>query len=166
MMGDRFLLYRVNNGNEMPVAKKAFLSISQANAMRDEMQAVIHEIVECLEECDNLDISFSDGAEDILSEMAIFCSFARCPVSRDGYSKLVEYIPQPEGPARLVKQFALMAMALALVRGKKAIDIDVMMTIGKMAKDLIPLQRLLILEYMFAHEHSENNCQWVVTGME
>jgi hypothetical protein len=70
-------------------------------------------------------------------------------------------MPEAEGPARLAKQFKLLATALAVVRGQSKIDEDIYQLIAKVARDTMPRLRLVALEAMRRLNQREEN--WYTT---
>ena len=73
---------------------------------------------------------------------------ARSGVVRDSYKKTLEYIPDPEAPARLVKQLVTLAYSLAIVNRRKTVNIKDYSLVLKVGLDCIPKQRLLILNFL------------------
>jgi len=149
-MGERFILYRLTNGNEQKAGERAQEIVGRETEMRDEIRAAFHGF---MDQVRDLIPKFKGGCDDVVKEMlvslAIFCAHGRCPVDRDWRTGEVRYLPEPEGPPRLVKQLTQVATGLALVQGKEQIDIETFEVVKKIGKDLLPSHRLKICEYLW-----------------
>jgi hypothetical protein len=72
-----------------------------------------------------------------LCALAEFAAVARSPIHFD-YRGEIDYIPEPEGPACLVKQLALMSQALSLVRAEPETSLTTYVTACAVAQDTLP----------------------------
>jgi len=67
---------------------------------------------------------------------------------RDSYKKTLEYIPEPEAPARLVKQLATLACSLAVLDKRMEVrNKDYYLTL-KVGFDCVPRQRMKVLNFV------------------
>jgi hypothetical protein len=99
--------------------------------------------------------------DDKLATLACFCASARASVIRNRYDRTLEAMPEAEGPARLAKQFKLLATALAVVRDQRSVDEDIYQVIAKVARDTMPRLRLVVLEALLRLNAREE--QWYTT---
>lgn len=104
-----------------------------------------------------------DDIESLIVMLACFCAYGRCPVERDYRTRQILYQPEPEGPARLAKQFVQLGMGLALVHGKTCIDEKIYETLKKVGRDLITRQRLKILRTLCEQKTFEYLRSWLKT---
>src|SRR5262249_52870106 len=80
-----------------------------------------------------------------IASLAEFTALARSPVLFDHRGAL-ELAPPPEPPARLAKQFAALAEALALIGGEETVGRASFLTTYQVAQDSMPAQRRVMLE--------------------
>jgi len=147
-MGERFLIYRIERGDDEKTGRIAQDVVNKAEEMRNEIREAVHRFIKQFESLDNIEVHKDEVINSMIRSIASFCAYGRCPVRRDHYGN-VTYSPMPEGTPRLVKQFMQMAVALAIVQGKTRIDMGVYEIIKKIARDLLPTHRLKILEYLW-----------------
>lgn len=161
-LGDRFLLYRTENSNDEEMGLQAQRIVGHEEEMRQEIKQAVHTFINQL---DLKDIHFQK--DEVINHMIVilgcFCAYARCPVQRDYRDQHIQYLPLPEGPARLVKQFMQIGMGLALVNGKTLIDVEIYEIIKKIGRDLIPGQRLKILKHLWDKKAFESWGEWLKT---
>lgn len=82
---------------------------------------------------------------DLIAE---FVAIARTPITIQDYRTdfYYDYIPTPERPTRLVKQFKKLARGLAIIRNKKEVTHEEIETLYRVARDTIPQDRLTIMK--------------------
>jgi hypothetical protein len=84
-----------------------------------------------------------------LIRLAEYTARARTAVARDGYTKEIRYLPQVEGPGRLVKAYARMLGAL---RSIGCTDAETWATLVRIAVDSAPAFRTRIIQELVARE--------------
>jgi len=94
--------------------------------------------------------SISEKLRKELSMMARFVAVARTEIQRDGQTKEIEALPEPEVPTRLVKQLVSLAMGIAMAREKKDVTEDEVKLVIKVALGSIPPMRLEVLRCLTA----------------
>jgi DNA-binding MarR family transcriptional regulator len=162
-LGDRFMLYRIENTKEEAVGRIAQRMVGQEQKMRSEIRGAIHRFLDQFKNLGDIQFDQIESVNQDIVTLACFCAYARCPVDRNRWNQTVEYLPQPEGPARLVKQFMQLGMALALINGKNVIDDPIYEILKKAGRDLISAQRLSILKYLWDEEIFEYMKEWRAT---
>jgi hypothetical protein len=163
-MGERFILYRIGGEDPFIVGKKAQAIVGRESEMRDEIRSATHEFIDRFQDLDDVSIDMADAAiNDAIVSLACIVAMGRCPVQRGRSGGDVLYKPAPEGPARLTKQLTQLAMALAIVRDTNVIDLGVLTTIRKVARDLMPAYRLSIVEYLWEQQALSSNFSWIIT---
>jgi len=139
---------------------KAIRNVGKEDTMREEIRDAVHKFID---QFDMENVQFDQTPEDIESLvifLAVFCAYARCVVERDYRTQCIQYQPEPEGPARLAKQFIQIGMALACIRGKRCIDESIYETIKKIGRDLISKHRLKIIQSLWAEKVFEVLSEW------
>ncbi|MBU3684920.1 MAG: DUF3854 domain-containing protein [Mycobacterium sp.] len=101
-LGDRYLLLRMPNVDAEHQAHAALRSSEHEKKMRVELAAAMTGLIVGADKTRvHAELSEADTAR--LVKLATFTARARTAVERDGYTGELLVIPQPEGPARLVK---------------------------------------------------------------
>jgi hypothetical protein len=155
LLGERFLLYRTYNQDDKEVGRRAKEVIGREEEMREEIREAVHTFIDQFQGVNASSIRRTKAVDEKIIELARFCARARCAVSRDYRNQIVENVPQPEGPARLVKQLMQLGAGLVLVRGMDVIDDSIYETLKKVGRDLIATKRLHILYYLWHKEFVE-----------
>lgn len=86
--------------------------------------------------------------------LAEFAAVARSPIHFDHRGD-IDCIPEPEGPARLVKQLALTTQALSLVRAEPEASLTTNVTACCVGQDTLPAQRRVVLEALLDSERTD-----------
>jgi hypothetical protein len=144
-MGERFLLYRLPPTDPTTQAKRALAHAGREKAMRSELAAAIATILDNLD--DETAPKPNDQDDDRLIALATFVARARSAVERDGYTREIELIPEPEAPTRLV------VVLRRLMQGFDAIGLDreTAWTVTiKAALDSVPTLRLAVMQTLYA----------------
>src|SRR5437773_1051491 len=79
--------------------------------------------------------------KQLANEVAIL----RAHVPRDGYTREITSLPEPEGPSRMTNQFVKLARGLAWVRAKSDVTADEMTVVRRVTHDTIPAIRTRIV---------------------
>lgn len=149
VLGERFLYYRPVMVNRKNAVEKARSNKGKEDTIRQEMSDAV---------CGFLnnfvirDITCPPEIETKIETLAGLISWLRSNVSRDGYSREISYIPEPEIGTRLVKQFLSLAHGLALVRGKELITGEEYNVLCKTARDTLTNKKRLIFETLFMNK--------------
>ena len=152
-MGERFLLYRVDGGDDLGVGRRAQEIVGQECKMREEIQAAMHRFLDRFQDLRIIDIDMTNAEiNEAIVHLACIVARGRCPVNRDYRTGDILSQPAPEGPPRITKQLMQLGMGLAIVRETGAIDGGVLETLQKVARDLMPAYRRLALEYLWGQE--------------
>jgi hypothetical protein len=149
MLGERFLHYRVGDEDAFGVAGYAFRNVFEEDADREIFRQNMNTFLAQFDVDSTINVAEIEGVEERIIALAILCAHARSAVYRNRYDQSLEAMPQPEGPARLVKQFKLLAMGLATVRGDAEVNKGIYEIIKKTAKDTLPRLRLQVLKTLW-----------------
>ena len=147
-LGNRYLLYRFQSDNKArhEVATRALNDEGSELTMRKEISSAFKAVLENKLKPELVEIPLEIG--DKLASLADLVSRLRSPVSRSAYDKTVNYQPDIEGPARLVKSLAKLGKGLSALRGEKQMterEYEIVRTVGR---DTIPQRRITLIQYL------------------
>lgn len=163
-LGDRFLLYRTENPDGEAMGCQAQRIVGREEEMREEIRNSFHAFINQFNGfAENLSFQTDPKVKDMIVTLACFCAVGRTPVERDFRTRTIDYDPQPEGPARLVKQFMQLGMSLALIHGKKQIDVPIYELLKKVGHDLVSSSRLKLLRFLWDEQAHSYSGKWVKT---
>lgn len=146
MLGERFIQYRLPGVDEKKVAIMSMKNAGKSTRIREEVKQLFYNFYKGLKIPELIDdIIVSEKWINKLAELCSFVVRARAGVSRNHYTKELEYIPDPESPARLARQFIVLLKCLAIVNGKNEVTEKEYKIILKVAFDCIPYQRIIAL---------------------
>jgi hypothetical protein len=148
-LGERFLLSRVRTAPARALARRALQQRSREADWRRRLRQLVADFLATVP---LVPPPISPEISEGLCALAEFAAVARSPIHFD-YRGDIDYIPEPEGPARLVKQLALMSQALSLVRAEPETSLTTYVTACAVAQDTLPAQRRVILEALLDPEH-------------
>lgn len=164
ILGERFLMYRVKGAPARILAQRAIAQGAMwEQDQRQALRAIVAAFLETL-----LPVA-PPTPQPILEGIAALAEFtarARSAVFFDHYSKDIDLIPEPEAPGRLAKQFALLARALARVRGEPAVSLATYATVSTVASDTLPATRRVILETVVAQRGAPATTTAIATATD
>jgi len=146
ILGERIILYRPIRKNAQAEAKKA-VQRKQSNWRTEVAEEVKRLVAEAEQNISQVHIP--PWAISRLLDLAHFTAIGRTAVPRDGYNKTLKSLPEPEGPARLVRQFQKLLLGLCAVRGRTSPTKKELNICTKVARDTIPQIRLRVIEELF-----------------
>jgi hypothetical protein len=152
ILGERFLYYRISQDNPETTAKMAQEVAGRESLMRGELRKAVKEFLEHHEEAKVKDISIGGEINEKLICLACFVAGVRTGISRDRYTQAINYLPDSEGPSRLMKQLFTLGCGIAIAQGKNEIDEEVYNILKKVGRDTLPSYRNLILNEMWVRK--------------
>lgn len=170
-MGDRFMLYRNKTQNVEKMGIQAQKMVGRELEMRKEFRESVHKFINQFENMKSIKIQKDETIMHQIVYLASFCAYARCPVERDSYTRNIQYQPEPEGTPRLTKQFTQLGTALAIIHGRNIINLHIYEILKRMGRDLIAVQRLKIIRYLWDERAFECVSKWrrtkeIATGVK
>jgi hypothetical protein len=143
-LGSRWNYYRTTIGDRYEQADAARKNSGHESEMRENLSDAVIELL------DGIDLSSGDFVSDAdghrLNYLAVFASRARTAVARENYySREIELIPDPDGPARLVKSLTKQFESLQRIGLTRA---EAWKETRRVAFDSMPAQRLALIEHM------------------
>lgn len=152
ILGDRFIYYRCPADEEedrKKTARQAIKNNKRETTMRGELQRIVKAFLAQFDGKGDLP-GYSDEMSEKIVCLSNMVSRARTSVPREwSGNKDIKYVPNPENPPRLAKQFVLAACGLALVRGLTQITEEEYTVLKKIALDTIPEQRKTVIRALF-----------------
>jgi len=145
-LGDRYLLLRLPN---VDARAQALSALAQAEYEKP-MRAALAEAMTGLIASADLAAVHAPLTEDETSRLvrlAMFAARARTAVERDGYTGELQVMPQPEGPARLIKAMRRMYGALGALGVDSAARWSVL---DRIALDCAPAIRVPLMRAVLA----------------
>jgi len=140
-LGDRFLLLRLPDADVDDCGAAALRHGEHERQMRHELRAAMAQLVDSADLA-RVNRPLADDEQRRLIRLAAYTARARTAVIRDGYQREITFLPQVEGPGRLVKAYA------RLLGGLEAIGCDaniVWTTLTRIAIDCAPALRTKII---------------------
>lgn len=141
-LGERFLLYRPQTEERQDIARRALRNAGTESRMRKELGEAMEGFMLSLGDIKQRAASIPEEAENHIVILADLVAKGRAVVPRDGYERTIDYIPQPETPARLAKQLAQFGKALAIIRGRVEVGSDELEVLRKIALDTMNRNRV------------------------
>lgn len=149
-MGERFTLYRLPKIDGKVQARAAMKHAGRERQMRGELGEAAAAILEHLAEPQPL----VDDEMDYLIDLAAFVVRARSAVERDGYSREIELVSEPEAPGRLIIVLARLLSGLDAIGCDRPTAFEV---VTKAAMDSIPALRMTVLDALLEHGQLDTN---------
>jgi hypothetical protein len=142
-MGERFVIYRLPPTDAAEQARRALTHAGREVEMRSDLARAVQEQFASLD----LDATVNfDGAEtDRLITLATLAVRCRSAVERDGYSREIELIPEPEAPGRLALVLGRLLEALLVLSVPRRHSWSI---IAKVALDSMPAIRRAVLQHL------------------
>lgn len=145
-LGDRYLLLRLPDVAAEQQAAAALRSSEHEKAMRQELAAAMTGLIAGADKSRVHD-PLTDGDTARLVKLSMFTARARTAVERDGYSGELLVLPQPEGPARLVKALRRVYGGLLAL----GVDTDTAWTLlERISIDCAPAMRVAMIRALLA----------------
>jgi len=164
-MGERFLLYRNTNKDDIKSGIQALAGFGSELKMRSELREIFTKF---LNQFKKVSLTVPELTEDMqyqIVSLATLCGHGRCSVHRDPYAKdEITYLPEPEGSPRLTKQLFHLAIALMAVNEVDEITDDIYSVLVKVGTDLIPRIRFNIIKYLWDSGALEGTGNFLTTS--
>ncbi len=147
-LGERFVMIRWPRAGGTEAALRAMNQ--DCKAARLELREAVHALfgsLPCIE---------PELPKELQHEIAALAEFAvrgRTHVPRQGYSKDIIYVPEPESATRLAQQLAQLAKGSALLEGRQAVNGEDCRLVRRVAFDCIPAMRRRVLDALIAGQH-------------
>lgn len=165
VLGERFIQYRLNSVDESKLGRTAMDLIGEEKEIRKEIRHSFNSFLSQLKILPIKEIKMSEDIKKSIVQLACLCVRGRSGVVRDHYKKTLEYVPAPEAPARLAKQLATLAYALAIIDKRQKVNFKDYLLVLKVGLDCIPRQRITALNFL-AREKREFKTGEIAEGTD
>jgi hypothetical protein len=139
-MGERFVMYRLPAVDENTLARRALSHQGHESEMRDELSRAVGSLLASLP--DQEPVVLSETETQRLIALATFTVRCRSAVERDGHTREVELVPEPEAPGRLALALSRLLSGVTLIGASRT---EAWRLISKMALDCLPALRLNVI---------------------
>jgi hypothetical protein len=147
--GERFINYVLRQPDREEMTRRAILNQRNGKAKEAYLREITANFVNnCLERAFDLDIKVPKDVEDKMIQVANFCTLARSPVILNRKSGKVEWVPEPEMPARMATMLTNLVVTLGIMNIDAKISENNKRTVYRSAFDSIPGDRRLILNIL------------------
>jgi hypothetical protein len=146
-LGDRYLLLRMLEIDPDKQARAALGQNGREKEMHAELSAAMTGVITGADPAAVL-TPLDDTTLDKLAKLSIYGARARTGVERNGYTKDLEVIPQPEGPARLAKSLRQLYGGLVALGIDSATRWDIL---TRIAVDCAPAIRIPLIQALLAN---------------
>jgi len=149
-LGERFAMIRWHRPGGVEAALKAMNQDCKERAgdMRDAVHALMNGLGT---QAPDLSMALQEG----IAALAEFAVRGRTHVHRNGYSKEIEYIPEPEAATRLAQQLTQLAKGSALLAPRSSVEGEDYHLVQRVAFDCIPTARRRLLDTLIRGEKAD-----------
>jgi hypothetical protein len=144
-MGERFVIYRMPETDENAQFARALMHAGHEEAMRAEMGHAVRAVLVGIDAARNREIDLAGDEHTRLMHLVTLAVRCRSAVERDGYTREIELVPEPEAPGRLGLTLARLLAALTAIGVERD---QAWLIVAKVALDSMPKLRRLILEQL------------------
>ena len=145
-LGERFLKFRIRYGDRKKLREKARENNSKKKEMRNELSEVVEAYLESLRIPKMDDVILAKEIRSKIEKAADFLATVRSSVPRNGYTKQVDCLPEPEQPCRIIGELEALVKGIAVARGKQRVDNGDYEEITKIVKDSLPSTKLWVIK--------------------
>jgi hypothetical protein len=143
VMGERFVLYRMPEVTRRELSRRALAQRGQEPDLRDHIRGTVAAFLDTFYDCGPLPLP--SWFDELLVVLTDIVTRARSGVARDGYSRDLLYLPEPEAPTRLAKQLAQLAAAALAIGVDEA---EAWRLVRKVGWDSVPAVRCAVLAHL------------------
>jgi hypothetical protein len=144
VMGERFIIYRILQPNDIEVATKALMMSGHEVEMRQELKTAMAKFFWGIKIPKIADITLPPEIIKAVAHLASFVVIARSGIIRNAYgAKEIELIPEPEAPSRFAKQLGVLIKALAVLDKRNTVTWEDYYLALRLALDTIPRNKIL-----------------------
>jgi hypothetical protein len=140
-MGERFLLYRLPEVSRRDIARRSLSRRGHEPELRARIKTAVGEFLGQFRDCGRLELP--ESFLEPLVTLTDIITRARSGVPRDGYSRELLYLPEPEAPTRLAKQLAQLGASLLAIGLDEA---ETWRLLRKVGWDSVPAVRCGVIE--------------------
>ena len=147
-LGERFVMVRWHRPGGTEAALRAMGQNRQR--VREELRNAVSALFHSLPQRQP---ALPEKLEHRIAALAEFVVVARTHVPRDGRTKEIIYIPEPEASTRLAQQLCQLAKGSALLAGRETVTDQDVAIVQRAGMDCIPTTRRKIIEVLMRGKH-------------
>lgn len=164
-MGDRFVLYQVNQPDRVEVTKYKINQIttgvteySTMPILKEMTQQYLQRAFDAMAKSENIKLELNEKQINEIVAVADFCTMVRSGLNIDKYRNRITFVPTPEMPMRMFEQMYAIAVSFMFMRKldepdcSNEIPKEDLAVIYKIAFDSIPVVRRIALEYLTLYD--------------
>lgn len=140
-LGERFVMIRWPRAGGIEVALTAMNQ--RTGDARRELKGAVDALLRSLGKNEPI---LPEQYQHRIAALTEFTTRCRTHVPRDGWSKVIVYVPEAESATRLAQQFAQLAKGSAMLDGRGAVEEADYQLVQRVAFDCIPAARRAILD--------------------
>ena len=164
-MGDRFVLYQVQQPDRVQVTK---YKINQINTgvteysimptLKKMTEEYLQRAFDAMSKSENIKLELNEKEVDEIVAVADFCTMVRSGLNIDKYRNRITFVPTPEMPMRMFEQMYAIAISFMFMRKlddpncSNEIPKEDFAVIYKIAFDSIPVVRRIALQYLTLYD--------------
>jgi len=148
-LGERFLRLRIPATDRRERTRRSQSNREAKAKMRRELREVMVGFFRTYTDRDSSRVEIGDEWLERLVGLADIVAILRTPVSRDGYTRDVDFLPEPEIPTRLVGQLTSLGAALTGIREQATFGQEEYDILVRVAADTIPMTRMRFLRELW-----------------
>jgi hypothetical protein len=148
-LGERFVMVRWGRPGGIEAALKAMNQDCEGRAA--DLRTAVHRLVTGVSKHEP---ELSPELQQRIAALAEFAVRGRTHIHRNGRSKEIEYVPEPEAATRLAQQLAQLAKGSALVMQHAGVEDDDYRLVKRVAFDCIPAPRRRLIDALIRGEKS------------
>jgi DNA-binding transcriptional ArsR family regulator len=141
-LGERFVKFRMRSNQTDEKVRQAIKNMGRDDSMRVEVEQAVLRFLDSMPK--QPAIRLPEELVEPLTIISDFTATARSYVARDRNHN-IQYLPRPEVGTRLGKELVKLGLSLAVIRGKESPDEKELRTVGRVAEDCLPPNRLSVL---------------------
>jgi hypothetical protein len=149
-LGERFVQVRSHRPGGVVAAAVAIRGGNQKG--KDEIQTAVNNLFHGIIAGGFAQPNLSDSQINLISNLSEFCVRGRTHVPREGFSKEIIYMPEPEASPRLAQQLAQLARGSALLEGRSGVNDTDLALVRRVTMDSIRKDRRDILEVLIGRD--------------
>jgi len=160
VMGDRFMLYQIPQPNRRDMLRfklsQELLGVTEETQMPLAQELVHAYMQQAFDEMTPTPIMLPDEIQEEIISVADFCTIVRSGIIINDYTNKIQFVPQPEMPARMFEQMIALGSTLAFMRKMEDPNLDDNKALFpadfklmyKIAFDSIPVTRRIALHFL------------------
>lgn len=160
VMGDRFMLYQIPQPDRKKMLR--FKLDQERDGKTEDVQMplardIVHEYMQhAYQNLTNINVHLPRSVEDEIIAVADFCTMVRSGIITNEFTGDIQFVPQPEMPARMFEQMLALGATFAYMRklddpslpDDEALTNEDLKIMYKIAYDSIPVTRRIALNYL------------------